>query len=407
MLSLDRRQFLGGSLCALGATLLPPKPNRIGSAGKTLVVINLAGGNDGLASITPREDDRYYRARPTIGIPKRKLLPLDDLNGFHPALKKLAQRFERGQVCIHQGVGSPSSSLSHFRNRDIWASASTAANLPGTGWMGRAHELIPGAPGPTPMIAAGATRLPLALRDEQSSACVVGALESYRIQSRITEDKLGVDRARMRALTALQVTSADGPLKELHAAWTAAERSIDELQEARSFALQGRFGAGHLDRALEQAAHVIGAGLNTRCIHVTQSGYDTHIEQVKSHGRQLTQLDRALDSFLSELERQGNLDRTLVLVISEFGRRVEESGIGDTAGTDHGAGNCVMALGGNIHAGLHGAQPDLSNLDVNGNLEHQTDFRSLYADVLENWLGVDSVAVLGEQFKAVNVVRPS
>ncbi len=404
MLSLDRRQFLGGSLTALGAGLLPLRFGASARSDNILVIIQLAGGNDGLATITPREDDRYYRARPTIAVPKRRLLKLNDLNGFHPALKRIAARFAEGQVCIHQGVGHPNANLSHFRSADVWSTASTDTVLPPIGWIGKQHDLRGKQSSPVPLLAAGANRMPRDLVNADHSACVVSSLESYGIQSNRTELRSGVDHARLRAMAALHATKTDGPLAELHDAWGVAERSIAELRRAERFQIGGNFGGGALGRNLELVARVIGTGLDTRCFHVMQGGYDTHAEQARTHPEQLRALDAALDGLMNELERQGNLERTMILTVSEFGRRVAESGIGETAGTDHGAGNCLMAFGGRVHAGLHGAQPDLENLDENGNLIHRHDFRGIYADILDNWLGADSRAVLGQEFRPVRVV---
>ncbi len=388
-----------------GASLLPNHLGASARSDKILVVLQLAGGNDGLATVTPKEDDAYFRGRPTIAVPKRKLAPLDDLNGFHPALGRIARRYEHGEVCIRQGVGHPNSNLSHFRSRDIWDSASTDANLPPTGWLGRAHEVAQTQTAAVPLLAAGTDVLPLALREKTSCACKVDSLETYRIRSRGGEAKRGVDHARMRAMAALQVPATDGPLAELNGAWNAAKTSIKELRTTESFTVGRRFGGGQLGRDLELVAKVIGTGLNTRTFYVSQGGYDTHAGQVGGHRKQLASLDRALDDFLNEMKRQGKLEQTLVLAISEFGRRVEESGVGSTAGSDHGAGNCMLAFGGSVHAGIHGGQPDLNNLDENGNLLYRDDFRGIYADVLDNWLGVDSAAVLGKRFDPVPVVR--
>lgn len=404
MHSINRRQFLGGSLCALGVSWMPNGLRLSPNSDKIIVVLQLAGGNDGLATVTPKEDDIYYRSRPTISVRKQKLLPLDDLNGFHPALIRTARRFERGQVCIRQGIGYPDANLSHFRNRDVWDSGSTAANLPPTGWIGRANELHADQSG-LALIASGTGLLPLALRDSQSSACVVNTLETYRIRSRNGEARLGIDHARLRAMASMQIDSGTGPLNELHQAWLAAQGSIKELRRADRYPLKRHFGAGELGVDLEAVASIIGTELGTRCFYVTQNGYDTHAGQPQSHRKHLDQLDKAVDQFLNEMERQGNLDRVLVLVISEFGRRVEESGIGDTAGTDHGAGNCLLAFGGQVHAGLHGGQPDLANLDENGNLRYHSDFRGVYANVLDDWLRVDSAQVLGETFDKVEIVK--
>lgn len=372
-----------------------------------IVVLHLAGGNDGLATVTPREDDLYYRNRPTIGIAKKRLLRLDDLNGFHPALRNIAKRYAEGQVCIQQGIGHSRPNLSHFLSQDIWEAAPSSERLPGTGWLGRAFELEGRNELPVPLLAAGAERMPVAMQTHDGVACVVDTLAEYQIRSRPGEKANGIDHARLRTLATLQVDAESGPLAELHSAWDAAVASTAELQRAQRFNTPKRFRGAELGRDLELVARAIGAGLETRYFYVMTGGFDTHGEQVKQHNKELAQVDVAVEDFLTELQRQGNLDKTLLLVVSEFGRRVEESGIDDTAGTDHGTANCVFAFGSRVNSGLQGGQPDLANLDETGNLIHREDFRGIYADVLENWLGLDSRAVLGGEYEPVPVVQRS
>lgn len=416
MTHLDRRQFLGSAASLLGVAglcpvLLPGAAlGRRGAGGaeeaeRILVILQLDGGNDGLSTVTPWDDDAYYRGRGAIGIPKRQLIRLDDLNGFHPSLSRLAARFERGQMCIQQAVGYPSPNLSHFRSTDIWETASTAGALPSTGWIGGLQDQLGGGgDDPMAMLAVGRDSMPLALRARQHVACVVPDLGSYRIQDAPADAPDEERTARARAIAALNARGARGRAARVTEAYSAATRSIEQLGLVRTYSPSARFPDSKLGAALQLVARGIGAGLPTRFYYVTHGGFDTHTDQVGMQGRLLAQLDEALDALLADLEHQRRLDDVLVLCTSEFGRRVEECGLGDTAGSDHGAANSLMLFGGKVAAGLHGGQPDLENLDETGNLVMKADFRQVYADIIQNWMDGDSRAILGDGFPPLKVI---
>ncbi len=420
MAKLTRRQFLRstlGTAAALTPTLLTTAraaPSWLMDAAqdaeasqRVLVVIQLAGGNDGLSTVTPWEDDLYYRGRATIGIPKHKLIRLDDHNGFHPNLSRLATRFEHGQVGIHQAVGYPDPNLSHFRSQDIWDSASTAGTLPATGWMGELNDQL-GTRDAMAMIAVGRDSMPLALRAEQGVACVVPNLASYRIQNAPKGSSSAEADARARAIAALNggapMSGTGDERQRVTKAYTAATTSIAELGHVQGFETRNSFPDHKLGADLRLIARALGAGLPTRFFYVTHDGFDTHTDQVGMQGRLLGRLDGAVDAFLREMGAQGRLDEVLVMCVSEFGRRVEECGVGDTAGSDHGAANSMMFFGGKVNPGLHGPQPDLEHLDEDGNLAMRVDFRQAYTTVIRDWMGGDPEAILGPDFPALKVL---
>ena len=308
-------------------------------------------------------------------------------------------------MCIQQAIGYPQPNLSHFRSTDIWETASTAGALPSTGWIGGLQDQLgAGEDDAMAMLAVGRDSMPLALRAREHVACVVPNLASYRIQN-APPDAPGEERtARARAIAALNARGMAAQEERVTDAYSAATRSIEQLAFARSYEPTAPFPDSNLGAALRLVARGIGAGLPTRFYYVTHGGFDTHTDQVRTQNRLLARLDEALDALLADLEHQGRLDDVIVLCTSEFGRRVEECGLGDTAGSDHGAANSLMVFGSKVHAGLHGGQPDLENLDEIGNLVMRADFRQVFADVIQNWMGGDSRAILGDGFPPLKVI---
>jgi uncharacterized protein (DUF1501 family) len=376
---------------------------------RVLVVLSLRGGNDGLNTVVPFEDDRYFGSRPTLALPRAKLLPIDASNALHPSLKHAARRFGEGGMTVVQGVGYPDPNLSHFRSTDVWEAAAAEGPLPAEGWIGTACTQVLGTSVQAlSMLAIGPEALPRSLWTRgrgAGAACALADLESFRVRSAGRRHPRGDGAARDLIIRRLHEGIDAGPellLKEAHAA---ARASIAALQDVAELELETRFPRSGLGRDLQLVAHVLAGGLPTRFFHVSQSGYDTHTEQLATHADLLRDLDAALEAFLNEMRAQRRHEDVLVLVVSEFGRRVQESGVGSTAGTDHGAASTVLLFGGGVRPGIVGDAPDLEDLDENGNLVHKIDFRRVYAGVLEDWLGTDAHGVLRGAFPKVEVAR--
>ncbi len=403
---ISRRAFLGACAASPALASFPPRP--ADGSERVVVVVQLRGGNDGLNTVVPFEDDRYYRARPDLAIRKHDCLPLDELNGFHPSLPRLAQRFAEGGVGILRGIGAPISNLSHFRSQDIWDVASTELPMPSRGWMGAwCDEHLGPEPSPLAMLALGRNVLPRAMRAERALACAVGSLESYSIQAAPSDAAEAEMRARQRALAAMTPAPEDaGALQPLSKAVLAARASVTALASTRKVRSGTKYPTSKLARDLSLAARVITERLPTRFIYVTQDGYDTHAFQPDPHTKLLSDLDAALNAFLDDLEAHDASKRVLVTTLSEFGRRVQQNGVGNTCGSDHGSGSTQLFFGAGARAGLQGPQPDLENLDGNGNLIPITDFRSVYAAILERWLGGGSEAALGGVYPLAPVIAP-
>jgi len=406
---MDRRHFLLGA--SAGAALLGlqrpvwgrtrPQPTE-----RSLVLLFLDGGNDGLNTLVPLGDERYYRARPALGIHGARAHRLDEHNGLHPALAHTAERFRSAGIGFLRGVGYPKPNLSHFRAKDIWNSASLHTPTPATGWLGRfADTHLAERGSPTSLVSLGQVSTPHALRGTRQMAYALPSRDGFEVKRAPSTASESAARARWRALEKLNGGVQSDRLLPVGTSVLAADAAIASIAQALDQPTDVPYPESTLAENLRVVARLLEADLGSRCFHVTHSGYDTHASQAPTHNLLLGVLDGALHAFLLDLAAIGRLESTLVLVISEFGRRVAENGMGDTAGTDHGTSSLVWTAGGGARPGIHGPAPDLEHLDADGNLVPTSDFRSVYAAVLEDWFGVPSEPVLGERFQPAEILR--
>jgi uncharacterized protein (DUF1501 family) len=408
---LTRRQFLGGSAGLSALTLggaLPALFARAADAAakadrtdRALVVVELGGGNDGLNTVIPYEDDLYHKARPTLHVAKEQVQKLTDRIGLHPSMEAAARLFKDGQLAIVQGVGYPQPDRSHFRSMEIWHTASTAPRAPSTGWLGRAldasykegdEEAIRGL--------ALADSLPQALLADRLSVPVVKQIENFGTGVGDTPD---ADPPRARLLRKLSTgpTVKGEPIPFLRRQAETAYRTAAKLRDAAANYQSNVEYPGDLGAQLRRAAQVIAANLGVRVVWVSQGGYDTHSKQGPAHQALLGELAGALAAFQKDLARLKLADRVLVMTFSEFGRRVDENG---SQGTDHGAASCLFLCGSKVKGGLAGTYPSLEKLGE-GDLIHTVDFRAVYATVLERWLGCDAGRLLGERFRTMDLLK--
>ena len=403
----SRRSLLGAGAGAFGLRALGAAPRRA-SGHRKLVVLQLFGGNDGLNTLVPFEDDDYHRARPTLRISKGAVLRLDELNGLHPNLRRLHRRALAGQLTCVQRVGYREPNLSHFKSQDIWDAALPAGRAKSTGWLGRMYDAnvagIAQRDTAVGMLAVGFGTLPLSLAAKSFVAPAIRSLSGYRLREpRLATPGLG--RRQLDLLRELaQVPTSDERLQFVARAHRSMDRSIEELARAARPDSGVEYPRTQLGRDLQTTARVIAGGIQTSVFVVRHVGYDTHASQERRHGRLLSELDEALDAFLMDLERLGELERTVVMTTSEFGRRPVESGSAGSAGTDHGAASIALLAGGTSVGGIHGGQPQLERLDSAGNLRHATDFRALFATVIERWFDDDAERVLGARYPLLEVL---
>jgi uncharacterized protein (DUF1501 family) len=372
-----------------------------------LVVVELEGGNDGLNTVIPFEDPLYYRNRRTLAIPRKEVIPLSDRVGLNPRMKALGELYREGRVAVVQGVGYPDPDRSHFRSMEIWHTASTEPAAPGTGWLGRYLDTLlpspaPAVPSDFPCGLALTDALPQALQSRRVTVPVVAQLDS-----------LGeADAAQVALLRKLSTGGLAGPAAAPGAAAFLRRqadtlyRIADRLKVAAEKAQPmpaAAYPEGDLGGQLRRAAQILGAGLGVRLLFVSLDGFDTHANQAAGHGDLLASLSQSLAAFQRDLAARKLSDKVLVMVFSEFGRRVDENA---SLGTDHGAASCMFLVGERVKGGLAGRYPSLEALG-DGDLIHNTDFRSVYATLLEAWLGCTHETVLGKPYPTLDLIAES
>lgn len=403
-----RRQVLttalrGSSLVALGcvvpqfvartAQAAPPGKDNI------LVVLEMAGGNDGINTVVPYADDIYHKVRPTLRQTKDTVIRLDDHVGLHPALAALKPMWEAGQLAVVQGVGYPNPDRSHFEAMDIWQSADPK-RLTKTGWLGRGAATFK-AGGGVPLLHVGAGNMPLALSGPAGGTAVsVNDRNSFRLT--ITGGKDGEQAARRRLLKDLSApTPGDDLASFVRRRQVQTLTAVETLREVIDDRERTRYGTA-LAKKLRLVAGLIAKGFGTRVFYVSLGGFDTHADQAPAHARLLTELAEAVAELFTTLAGSGDDKRVRLVTFSEFGRRVDENG---SRGTDHGAASCLFHAGPSVRGGVVGKHPSLKDLDV-GDLKYHTDFRRVYATLLDGWLGCDSKAVLGAKWEHVKELGP-
>ena len=369
-----------------------------GKDGKILVVVQLSGGNDGLSTVIPHADDAYHRVRPGIGHDASTVHKLNDYVGLHPNLGPVADLIQAGMAAVVQGVGYPNPNRSHFRSMDIWQSAEPEKQIETSGWLGRYFDNACSGCDPKIGIAMGQA-LPLAMQGERVMPLAFERPEAYRYN--------GPDKERYQKLNKVaQPPSAvsSGPHSELdflHRTAMDAQLSSDQiLKITREYQTTEEYPGGEFGLGLRTIAAMIRGGLPTRVYYVSLGGFDTHANERNRHDQLMKQFALGMKAFWQDMREQKNEQRVLMMTFSEFGRRVVQNASG---GTDHGTAAPMFLFGSSIKAGLIGQHPSLTNLDQ-GDLKYTTDFRSVYASVLQNWLEAPSKPVLGRQFPTLPIV---
>ncbi|MFN4144545.1 MAG: DUF1501 domain-containing protein [Runella sp.] len=362
--------------------------------GKILVLVQLAGGNDGLNTIVPYENSVYYNRRANIAIKKEQVLPLNTELGLHPSMEALKGLYDGGRLTILHSVGYPSPNRSHFRSTDIWLTASDANEVWDEGWAGRyLTKLYPGFPLQIPdqpmAIQLGSVESLLIQTDVGSTGVVFSTPDSFNNLVRgttidtepVPNTPAGEELRFLRQIATQSVAYADIIKKK----WDAATKNVSPYPTTG------------LGNQLKIVGELIAGGLQTPVYLTTIGGFDTHANQVVAnathtgtHANLLKTVSDAVAAFQRDLEKRGIADKVVVMTFSEFGRRVSQNG---TTGTDHGSAAPLFVIGKGVRGGMIGKTPNLNDLDNNGDIKFQFDFRQVYSSVLQDHLGVDASMV--------------
>lgn len=404
-MSQSRREFLrsmvGASSILSFAPAMPAFLQQVAVASavqpsdsdRVLVVLQLSGGNDGLNTVVPYADDAYARARKTLRLDAQDVIKIDSYLGFHPQLQGFNRLLRDGRLAVLQGVGYPKSNRGHDEAMRQWHTARPGEpNFP-TGWVGRAVDQV-SQPGDVsvPATFVGPIAQPFALRAEaavvpsvRQAAELAGSVGALQPAAPATDNPL-LDVVRRGAEAADELgRGVENVLK-----------SAGSSTEYPAFTLAGQ---------LRTVAHLIQAQVGIRIFFVELGGggiggFDNHANQRDNHAALLHEMSESIAAFAADLQRRGRLSQVLLMTFSEFGRTVTENG---RRGTDHGAAAPLFLVGGGLQAGLHGEHPSLTDLDQDAQKFH-TDYRRVYATVLQSWLGYDAQSILGGQYQPLNVL---
>lgn len=388
-----------------------------------LVVVQLAGGNDGLNTLVPYADDIYHKSRPRIGKKEKDLIKLSDHVGLNSAMPYLGSLFKEGNLGIVQGVGYPNPNRSHFVSTSIWETGDTT-NRSATGWLGRYFDNACTGSDPTIGISFnktqpesfGALRNPgVCLNTPDLYRWIHGGGEKAQAEeffanlnqpeAEMEGDDAPVDGASIGMAGGGKVGGIDGESNLSFLERVALDARVSSkkiLEIAAKHKTNVKYDGTPVSRNLNLVARMIAGGMPTRVYYVSHGGFDTHNQQVNSHDRLLGQLDGALKSFFADLKQQGNDKRVVLMTFSEFGRRVGENA---SAGTDHGKASCLFVAGPAVKGGLHGKHPSLADLNQ-GDIQHTVDFRSVYGSILTDWLKAPSLKpILGKDYPKLPLIR--
>jgi uncharacterized protein (DUF1501 family) len=371
------------------------------ASNKTLVVIQLMGGNDGLNTVVPYGQQAYLQNRPTIGLQANEILPIDGDIALNAQMSGMMDLYKSNRVGIIQGVSYPNPNLSHFQATAIWESA--APDMPfSNGWLGRYMDVAKKLD--TPGVAVNLQDLvPQALLGATSQPLSFSSVKRFNVLPLTKTDTTSQAVIQQLNETACSACGEyNAIVNQMMASGLDAISASSVIQAAaNSYTPQVTYPNNDFANRLKLAAGIIVSSINPKIVYVTLGGFDTHGNQKAAQNALLKQLSDGVSAFYNDLSAQGRANNTLMMTFSEFGRRVKENG---SRGTDHGTALPQFMIGGQVSAGLYGAYPSLTSLDSSGNLKGNVDFRQSYATVLEDWFGIPQTEVLGATYTKLTVV---
>lgn len=405
---ITRRDFLGSTLAAAGVSIIVPpilaKSVFAATADgihndRVLVVLQLAGGNDGLNTVVPYADPAYMRARPTIGVAPDTVLHLDGGTGLNPALTNLKTMYDGGHVAIVQGVGYDRPTYSHFEGMYVWEHADPAREQ-ADGWLGTLLAAQLDTQGhPLTACALGETTTPPEMNAPQASVSVIDSGTTYDVAGSAQHHSAAP--ALYRTTPGMYGALFDRALSTAETGISAVQQATAAYKPALPYTGSGtRAAADPLATALQLAASMITTQPSVKICHVMLNGFDTHQDENARQNALLASFDTTVSAFMQDIAAHGMADRVVLMTWSEFGRRIAENG---SKGTDHGAAAPVFVLGAPVKGGLYGEPPSLTSTIDSGNLKYTVDFRSVYQTVIRDWLQGDARSVLGASYPELAV----
>ena len=368
---------------------------------KSLVVMQLSGGNDYLNTDIPYGDDEYYDFRKTVHIAQDSVLPIDSTYGFNPHLGPIKRLFDDGKVAVINGVGYDNPNRSHFRSMDIWHTA-LPDEIGTEGWLGRViREIDP--KGENVLTGVNFGRgLPRALGVRGVPVASVGNLETYGLFTDIEDEETRNLALRAFAHMYGGVQGKDPVLDFLGQTGTDALKGADILRTApQQYSSTIEYASNPISQSLRSVAQVLFADLGTRVFYTQHGSFDTHSGELISHAKLWDEVSSGIGDFYDDLKEHGREDEVIILVFSEFGRRIKDNG----SGTDHGSGGVAFIIGSEIKGGMYGQYPSIKEADqLEGDLHFNNDFRSTYSTIIESWFGMDAIPIVNGSFEKFDFV---
>jgi len=395
---LSRRKFIQLSSLASASLMVPqflkgfeyrPYP-LVRKNNKILVIVQLSGGNDGLNTIIPYRNDIYYKSRPYIGIQREDALSLNDDTGLNPNMKGIKQLYDEGHVSIINGVGYPDPDRSHFRSMDIWQSGSASNELITSGWVGRYLDNACADCNVHNSLAIEVDNtLSLAMKGDEKNAIAVRDIgQFYNAAANNYFKKLATHEEEHEAKLASYL------YKTLRETASAADYIYDQSKIYNAAQIYPDSAIG---KKMKTIGTLIVSNAETQAYYVSHGSFDTHVNQKGRQDNLFKQLDEALMALVADLKNNGRFDDVLIMTFSEFGRRVAQNA---SNGTDHGTASSMFFISGGLKkAGLYNKIPSLEDLDEEGDLKYDIDFKQVYATVLDNWLQADSRTILDRKYE--------
>lgn len=397
---MKRRNFLKTTALASAATMLPKfikasEKNIAETSDKILVIVQLTGGNDGLNTVVPFQNDLYYKARPQISIGKNEVLKLNDQLGLNPNMEGFKKLFDDGKLCLINNVGYPDPDRSHFRSMDIWHTASNSNEYKTTGWLGRyLDEQCGDCDKPTQILEMDDT-LSLALKGTNVKGLAIK--DPKRLYGTTTDPFIN-QLSKQHLPGDHQHDNAEYLYKTLAETVSSAEYLY---QTSKIFHSAATYPNHQFGKSMKTISELIISGVNTKVYYVSLGSFDTHFNQQKRQGELLHQLAETIKVFMDDLKSNGRANEVLLMTFSEFGRRVAENA---SLGTDHGTASQIFLIGNNLKGkGVYNEAPNLEDLD-DGDLKFTVDFKNIYATLLRKWLQTDSDKILGNKFSLMDFI---